>query len=225
MENKAFWKHIIFPPGPVLDPVSRLSEVIFGLIMVLTFTGSISVATAGREEIGVVLWAALGCNVAWGIVDAFMYLMALMLERGNGANAMRKAQKAVNAEETAGAINDLLPPVLAAVMKPADYEDIRLELKKLPEPPAKIPLFWPDIKAAILIFILVTVSTFPCTIPFLLIKDPVLAMRVSNWVALTLLFITGFYLGRLTGYNKWLVGVLVAVLGAVLVIMTMALGG
>ena len=34
----------------VLDPVERVSEVLFGLIMVLTFTGSLSAATAGRAE-------------------------------------------------------------------------------------------------------------------------------------------------------------------------------
>ena len=32
----------------VLDPIDRVSEVLFGLIMVLTFTGSLSVAEAGR---------------------------------------------------------------------------------------------------------------------------------------------------------------------------------
>ena len=35
----------------VLDPHERISEVLFGLIMVLTFTGSISIAEAGREDI------------------------------------------------------------------------------------------------------------------------------------------------------------------------------
>jgi hypothetical protein len=48
----------------VLDPHERISEVLFGLIMVLTFTGSISIAEAGREDIRAVLIAALGCNLA-----------------------------------------------------------------------------------------------------------------------------------------------------------------
>ena len=32
----------------VLDPIDRVSEILFGLIMVLSFTGSLSVAVAGR---------------------------------------------------------------------------------------------------------------------------------------------------------------------------------
>ena len=35
----------------VLEPVDRVSEILFGLIMVLTFTGSLGVAEAGREDI------------------------------------------------------------------------------------------------------------------------------------------------------------------------------
>ncbi len=75
------------------------------------------------------------------------------------------------------------------------------------------------------IFFLVTLSTFPCTIPFLIIKDPMLAMRVSNIVALTLLFLTGYKLGVYSGYNKWLLGIIVAALGVLLVLLTIALGG
>ena len=66
---------------PVLDPVDRVSEIIFGLIMALTFTGTISAATAGREEVRTVLFAALGCNLAWGLVDAVMYLIRTLTER------------------------------------------------------------------------------------------------------------------------------------------------
>jgi hypothetical protein len=225
MKNEPFWQRIIYRPGPVLDPISRLSEVIFGLIMVLTFTGSISAATAGRQEIGTILWAALGCNVAWGLVDAVMYIMSLLMERGDAAAALRKVQQAATVEEATEVMNEYFPPVVGAVMKPAQFEEIRLELKALPDPPTRIPVLWRDIRAAIQIFFLVVLSTFPSTIPFLLIDDAVVAMRTSNGIALLLLFLTGFMLGKRTGYSPWLLGVVVAVIGAVLVVMTMALGG
>lgn len=225
MKNEGFWKHIIYRPGPVLDPISRLSEVIFGLIMVLTFTGSISAASAGREEISVILWAALGCNIAWGIVDAFMYIMSLMMERGDAASALRKVQHSTSIDEAGEVIKEFVPPAIAAVLKQDQLEAIRLDLKTLPEPPSTIPVFWRDIRAAIQVFILVAVSTLPCSIPFLLIKNPATAIRVSNIVALLLLFITGYHLGKQTGYNKWLLGIIVSVIGIVLVLMTIALGG
>ncbi len=65
----------------VLDPVSRISEIIFGVLMALSFTGALNAATAGREEVRTVMLTALGCNLAWGLVDAVMYLVATMTGR------------------------------------------------------------------------------------------------------------------------------------------------
>jgi len=44
----------------VLDPVDRASEAIVGIIMTLSITGSISVATAGAREIRTMLLGAVG---------------------------------------------------------------------------------------------------------------------------------------------------------------------
>jgi hypothetical protein len=46
-------------PDRVLEPVERLSEILFGLIMALTITGAVSVATADRFTIRTMLFAAL----------------------------------------------------------------------------------------------------------------------------------------------------------------------
>ena len=66
----------------VLEPIDRVSEVLFGLIMVLTFTGSLSVAEAGRDDVRTMLIGALGCNLAWGIIDGVLYLMGCLAEKG-----------------------------------------------------------------------------------------------------------------------------------------------
>ena len=69
----------------VLDPVDRASEIVFGLLMALSFTGSLSVASAGREEVRTMMAAALGCNLAWGLADAVMYLVGIVVERARAA--------------------------------------------------------------------------------------------------------------------------------------------
>ena len=73
----------------VLDPNERIAEVLFGLIMVLTFTGSLSVAEADRAEVRTMLIGALGCNLAWGVIDAVLYLMGSLSEKGTGLLAFR----------------------------------------------------------------------------------------------------------------------------------------
>ena len=65
----------------LLDPVDRVSEILFGLIMAITIVGSLSVATAGQGDVRTVMKAALGCNLAWGLVDAVMYLVRTLTER------------------------------------------------------------------------------------------------------------------------------------------------
>src|SRR5512140_1894989 len=65
----------------VLDPIERSSEIMFGLIMALTFTCTISVTSSTRADVMTMLAGALGCNVAWGLVDAAMYLLAQIVTR------------------------------------------------------------------------------------------------------------------------------------------------
>src|SRR5262249_61168234 len=89
----------------VLDPLERFAEIIFGLIMVLTFTGSLSVATAGHEEVRTMLVGAIGCNIAWGIVDAVMYILNTLLWRCRGLvmlKALRQPGGAARAPENIG---------------------------------------------------------------------------------------------------------------------------
>ena len=62
------------PARRLLDPLARASEVLFELIMVLTFTLSLNATAAGREDVSAMLIGALGCNLAWGIIDAVMFL-------------------------------------------------------------------------------------------------------------------------------------------------------
>src|SRR6478609_7585843 len=55
------------PSKRILEPSERIAEVLFGLIMVLTFTGSLSIAEADRAEVRSMLIGALGCNTVWGL--------------------------------------------------------------------------------------------------------------------------------------------------------------
>ena len=89
---------------PALDPMERISEVLFGLIMVLTYTGTLSVVTADRIQIRTMLIGALGCNLAWGIIDAGMYLMSRLHERGGNIMILRSVRDSTDPEAAQTAI-------------------------------------------------------------------------------------------------------------------------
>ena len=209
---------------PVLNPVERISEMLFGLFMALTFVGAVSAATTGREEIGTMFAAALGCNLAWGLVDAVMYLVRALTERTRNRSLARQ----VTGAETATAhrlIGETLPEHVAAITGPDELEGMRRRLLASSVPDSA-GLRAEDYLAALGVFLLVVLATFPVVVPFLLIGEPALAMRVSRVVSLGMLFVAGYALGRYAGHpHPARTGLLMLLLGAALVVAVMALGG
>src|SRR5262245_9541418 len=104
----------------LLDTHARISEVLFGLIMVLTFTGSLSVAEAGREDIRTMLIGALGCNLAWGIIDGVLYLMGCLAEKGRNLKTYRAVRATSDAQKAQRLIAGALPWLIASVLQPAE---------------------------------------------------------------------------------------------------------
>jgi hypothetical protein len=209
----------------VLDPISRISEIIFGVLMALSFTGSLNVATAGREEVRTMMLTALGCNLAWGLVDAVMYLMATLTGRARNLTLLHRVRGAVDPQEAHSTIAEALPGRLGEAIGAEGLEDMRRRLAVLPDPPARAHLLGDDFLGALGVFLLVVLSTFPIVVPFMFISGMALAMRVSNAVALVLLFIGGYRLGHYAGGVAWRTGLAMAAVGAVLVSIIMALGG
>jgi hypothetical protein len=208
-----------------LDPMERVSEILFGLIMVLTFTCSFSVIRTGREEVREMLIGALGCNLAWGIIDAVFYLMSRLSEQGQGLVALR-ALRATNDPAVAHRIiGSALPPLLASVLPQTEYEIMQQKVNELPELPGHPRLAKEDWLAAGRVFLLVFLSTLPVAIPFVFVHQAVLALRLSNVVGIAMLFGCGYAFGRFSGFRPWRVGIVMVLVGALLAGLTIALGG
>jgi VIT1/CCC1 family predicted Fe2+/Mn2+ transporter len=209
----------------LLEPIERFSEVLFGLIMALTFTGSLSAAESGRQEIRTMLIGALGCNLAWGVVDAVMYLITTLTQRSRASRELRDIKAATDPIEAGRIISAALPEEVASVMGPQDLQALRQRLIEIATPPARIRLGRDDVVAALGVCLLVFLSTFPVVIPFIFMREAVPALRVSNAVAIAMLFLIGHAFGRYAGVNAWRTGLWLVALGVVLVGITMALGG
>lgn len=211
--------------GGVLDPVERLSEILFGLIMALTFTGTIHAASDGHEEIRTVLIGAIGCNLAWGLVDAVMYVLTQFVTRGRALRALRALHALDTTEGQAATIlADALPDEFTARMEPRDFENLHAWLKRVPAPPERV-LTARALRGAVAVFLLVTISTFPVVVPFLFLKDAVTALRASHGTALAMLFLIGAAFGRQAGARPWRTGLAMLALGVVLAALAIALGG
>src|ERR1700752_38082 len=211
-------------PGRILDPMDRISEVLFGLIMALSFTLTFAVATADNMAVRTMLFAALGCNLAWGIIDGGVYLLARLNSQGRATLRWRAVRDAPDAVTAQRLVADALPSLLASIAEPAQVEALRQKVHQLPEP-ARPQLTKNDWLGALGIFLLSFLSTLPIVIPFLLIGDARLALRVSNAVAIAMLFLCGFFFGRYAGIQPVAMGVAMVAIGCALVGVAIALGG
>jgi hypothetical protein len=124
----------------VLQPIERISEVLFGLIMVLTITCSFSIAEADRKNVRAMLLGALGCNLAWGIIDGFMYLMACFSSRGQNISKLRALRKSRTSGEANQIIGEALPPLVMSVLTQPELDSLRQRLNGLPEPAERLSL-------------------------------------------------------------------------------------
>jgi hypothetical protein len=209
----------------ILDPFERFSEILFGLIMVLSFTCALSIAEVGKGDVRTMLICAIGCNLAWGIIDAAFYLIGCLAERGRNISLLRSVQQSTDPAETHRTIADTMPLRIAEALQPADFERIGAHLKQLPASEVRPSLTGRDWLGGLGVFLLVFLSTFPVVIPFLFIRDVRFALHVSNGVAIAMLFGVGQMLARHAGMRRFLTGLVMVAIGAVLVALTIALGG
>jgi len=211
--------------APILSPVDRVSEMLFGLFMALTFVGAVSVADQGDAQIRAMFIAALGCNLAWGLVDAVMYLVRTVTDRGRLLTLIRSVRDAPDAETGRRLIGSSLSQVAAGLVSTAEIEAMRVRIVALASLPPRPKLKREDLIAALAIFLIVVASTFPVVLPFMLFNDVGTAKNASRAVALAMLFVGGLALGKYAGYGSWKVGLLMAGLGTALVVAINALGG
>ena len=209
----------------ILSPVDRVSEMLFGLFMALTFVGAVSVADQGDAQIRAMFIAALGCNLAWGLVDAVMYLVRTVTDRGRLLTLIRSVRDAPDAETGRRLIGSSLSQVAAGLVSTAEIEAMRVRIVALASLPPRPKLKREDLIAALAIFLIVVASTFPVVLPFMLFDDVGTAKNASRIVALAMLFVGGLALGKYAGYGSWKVGLLMAGLGTALVLAINALGG
>jgi len=211
-----------------LDPGDRLGELLFGLIMALSFTlGAGLIVDEGDDATRQMLIGIIGCNVAWGIVDGVMYAMSCMFERSRKARLLQLLQNVPDDQDAialvARELDDRLAPLASAQERQALYHEIAIRLRKLP--PERTRIERDDVYGAIASFWLVAATAIPAVVPFLFIDDRFVAQRTSNALLIALLFVTGYRWARYTNANPWAFGSTLLIGGSLLVALVIALGG
>lgn len=211
-----------------LEPEEVLAEVVAGLVMVLTFTLGASLFTQGGEGASItIVIAAAGCNIAWGLIDAVLYLLGRKTLRSYRKRFWLRVQRAPDADAAGVAIRQEWDPILTEVTREEDRERLYGAMRQLAlnAKPLSAGLTYNDLKGAVAIFVLVCGTTTPAILPFLFLRDDWLALRVSNLLLLALLYLAGHRWAKDIDANPSLTGLALVALGLALVGLAIALGG
>jgi VIT1/CCC1 family predicted Fe2+/Mn2+ transporter len=169
--------------------------------------------------------AALGCNLAWGLVDAVMYLVRTVTDRGRTLTLIHSVRDAADPQAGRALIEQSLSRMGTSLLSSTEVEAIRKRVVAQTEVPPRPRLLGKDLLAALLIFLLVVGATFPVVLPFAFMHDAAAANQLSRALSLLMLFLGGLGLGRYAGYGSWKAGLMMVGLGAALVVAINALGG
>ena len=212
-----------------LDPGSRMGEVLFGLIMTLTFTlgAGMVIQEEGREGARHMLIGILGCNLAWGIIDGVLYVLGRVFERGR----LRRIGHAIRESVVEGDARRIIAAELDETIEPFTDHALREQLYRTVaervrrEAPVPNRIRREDVLGGLVAGWLVFACSFPALLPFLVIDDLHLALRISNAILLGLLFLVGWRAASQTLARPWLSGLVFLLLGTLLVAMAIPLGG
>ena len=211
-----------------LDPADSLTEVLFGVIMTLAITlGAGLVVKEGDQAATRLLLGILGCNLAWGFVDAVMYLMGCILERTTSERMLLAIQKSGDENDALAVIQRELDPKLERLTSNEErsqlYHDVLARLRSLPAEHTRVRR--EDLYGAVAIWLLVSLPAIPALLPFIVVHDRFLALRASNVLQLSALFLTGYHWARVTHMNPWRFGMALLLVGMAMVVVVTAFGG
>jgi hypothetical protein len=212
-----------------LDPGETLAEVLFGLIMVLTITAGAEIVSASDElDAHKLVAVAVGCNLAWGVIDAVLFVLGSMFYRSQRARFFRGLRSARSEAEALAAIQEEFGLEDEPLAVPPE-DRARLYQSILPlsahAAPARVGLHRRDFVSAFIVFVLVSATALPGVIPFLLLDDSYLALRLSNAVLIVLLFVVGYWWAHYTDARPWRAAVIVLILGVSMVFVAVTLRG
>lgn len=220
----------------LIDPIDRLSETIFSILILLTYTlayrllrlpedSSADMTAGGVNEL---LLGALGAILAWGAIDGVMYALFSMFERGEKHRLLVRIQSAEDEAEAVAAIADeldyVLDPITAQEQRRLLYAGILTHLKD--SRPQKVGFRREDLTGALGHVVVALMAVIPSLLPLVIFRsDTLFAIQVSNIVSFIVLFIVGYQWGKYTYANPWKTGLLLTAVAVVMMLVAIPLGG
>jgi len=205
-------------------------EMLCGVIMVLVMIGylKLSLAQDGFEFKKMMMLVPLGCNAAWGIIDGIMYVLINLRERGNKSKLLSLIKSAKDQNEVLALIKNEFGFVFIDLLNKDTQDNIYQEILKgltntIVEKPKGISKN--DLRLVLKTFLIVFSTGVPLVIPFILLNDVWLAIRISHIIGLVMLFSIGYWWAKLASRHRIRSAIALTILGVIIVGITEVLHG
>jgi VIT1/CCC1 family predicted Fe2+/Mn2+ transporter len=211
----------------------RWTEIITGIIMTTAVIGATRIGIgSGHTDFLIIFSAAIGCDIAWGLVDGVLYIFGELTDRGRHVQLLKNL-KAIEDQDNAVDLvikkidQELDPPILEHF----NHEDkvrisqgvVKFSSKMTPE---NVHISKKDVFGGITIFFLDVVAGLVLLIPFFFLPTQmVIAARISMVIALILLFIIGYQWAKIINRPKIQTGLIIMFLAIAIDVIVIILGG
>lgn len=218
-----------------VEPLDLWTQMLYGLLIVLTFTmafraldrttvAGMALATQANR----LFIAAIGCSIAWGLIDGVVYVLSCIAERAQQRKVIGDVRGAPNDSAATAAVAESLDPALEPLAsqdaRASFYRTMQAELRASAPP---VPVVTKDdfIGAAITVGVAIS-ATLPVVVALLFFEDPFVSLRASNLIAIGMLMLIGYGWARQSGTRPPLiVGLILAAVGVLAVLIAIPLGG
>lgn len=208
-----------------------LVEMKCAIIMVLAMLGYLRLALVGPDDLEFqkkMILIPLGAITAWGVIDGIMYVLLNLVQRGRQARLLSTIKSNKDQKTTRILIEDNLSSSVIDALSKEEREKIYDEIIKSANNIVVKKPQWVTKKDLLVIFftfVVVFSTGSVLVIPFLVLNDPVLSIRVADLVGIIMLFFIGYWWGKVASRNKIRSAIGITLLGVGIVVITILLGG
>lgn len=218
-----------------VDPLDLWTEMLYGLLIVLTFTmafraidRTIVSDLAASEQVNRLFLAAIGCAVAWGLIDGVVYVLSCVAERAQQRKLIQDVRAAPDELAAVDMVAERLDLGLASIVgdaaRNALYREVQVKLRA--GAPAIPVITAEDFYGAAITMAVAIAATLPVVVALLFFTDPFVSLRVSNLIAIGMLVLVGYGWARQSGTRPPLsIGLVLAAVGVLAVLIAIPLGG
>jgi hypothetical protein len=196
-----------------LSTVDRLGEVAFAVLMVIIINGYVALSNLNTGFLYIVA-VNLGACLSWGTIDGLIYAISSSMERNNTRNKLIALKECLNCDNKTDLVKKNLDDTFLVNFtdeaRTAIAQNIITYVPTASLSKDRVLTKDEVLGGLSIIGIYMTVGIL-LALPFLVLPDKLSAWFISNAFGVAWVFGYGVKLGKSAGKNRWLLGILLAV--------------